>query len=264
MTAAREVWHLETRRLGRRVLVFDRVDSTNSVAQSLASGPDAEGLAILADEQSAGRGQHGRTWTAPPRVSVLLSVLLSPPPPLRRPVILTAWSAVAVCTLIRELSGRQSRIKWPNDVLVQGRKVCGILIEQGRGPGGAPATVVGIGLNVAQSPADFAAAGLPDAGSLGQLVSTPPDTREVARRLIVQLDQDYDALCAGELGTLEACWKWHIGLLGRPVQIECHDGTRQGRLRELSFDACEIETAAGLLTLVPEKIHHLSPFDPAG
>ena len=81
-------------------------------------------------EQTAGRGQYGRVWTAPAGSSVLLSVLLFPPPALRRPTLLTAWAAVSVCETIQELANLSATIKWPNDVLINGRKVCGILIEQ--------------------------------------------------------------------------------------------------------------------------------------
>ena len=88
MTAPAEEWHLGTARIGRHVLVFERVDSTNTLAASLAGDPAHDGLAVLADEQSAGRGQYGRTWLAPPRSSVLLSVLLFPALALRRPVLL--------------------------------------------------------------------------------------------------------------------------------------------------------------------------------
>src|SRR5206468_7692987 len=84
---------------------------------------------VLAREQTAGRGQHGRAWQAPAGSSVLLSVLLCPPPALRRPALLTAWAAVSVCETILQLTGLQAKIKWPNDVLIRGRKVCGILIE---------------------------------------------------------------------------------------------------------------------------------------
>ena len=126
----RDIWHFDTRRLGRCVLVFDRLDSTSNVAAALAGSADGDGLAVLADEQTGGRGQHGRTWTCPAGSGVLLSVLLFPPAPLRRAAILTAWAAVSVCETVLELTGLEARIKWPNDVLVRGRKVCGILIEQ--------------------------------------------------------------------------------------------------------------------------------------
>src|SRR5215468_6830547 len=96
-----DAWNLPTKHLGRRTLVFDQLDSTNSHAALLADDPANDGLAVLAREQTAGRGQHGRVWTAPAGSSVLLSVLLFPPPELRRPVVLAALAAVAVCETVR-------------------------------------------------------------------------------------------------------------------------------------------------------------------
>ena len=102
---------------------------------------------------------------------MLLSALLFPPAELRRPVLLTAWAAVAVCETIRHITGQMARIKWPNDVLVQGKKICGILIEQGKG------TVAGIGLNVNQSAEMFAAASRARTASNSMVVSRPPVSR---------------------------------------------------------------------------------------
>jgi BirA family biotin operon repressor/biotin-[acetyl-CoA-carboxylase] ligase len=246
------VWNLDARRLGRRTLVFTQLDSTNNYAASLADDSANDGVAVLADEQTAGRGQHGRTWTAAPRASVLLSLLLFPPPALRRPAILTAWAAVSVCETVRRLVGVQAKIKWPNDVLLKGRKVCGILIEQGRG------TVAGIGLNVRQTAADFAAAGLPFATSLGQHTAAAPDTHAVARTLLGVLDEEYARLCDGDLAALEACWKWHLGLLGKDVRAECLDGEVCGRLLEVAFDGVVLRTPGGAeLCLPPERVTHL-------
>jgi BirA family biotin operon repressor/biotin-[acetyl-CoA-carboxylase] ligase len=253
MNQPREEWNLAVHRLGRRVLVHDCLDSTNNRAAALAADPANDGLVILADEQSAGRGQHGRTWLAAARASVLLSVLLFPPPLLRRPCILTAWAAVAVCATIQKAIGIPARIKWPNDVLLSGQKVCGILIEHGRG------TVVGIGLNVQQTAADFHAAGLPQATSLSLKAAVPLDTHTVARRLIEQLDEDYRSLVQGDLAMLEACWKWHLGLLGRGVRAQCADGCYQGRLLEVAFTGIEIESDDGTrVTLTPERVQQLT------
>ncbi|HEY7156644.1 MAG TPA: biotin--[acetyl-CoA-carboxylase] ligase [Gemmataceae bacterium] len=275
MTLPREEWSLDTRRLGRRVLVYDRLDSTNSLAAQLADDPANDGIAILADEQTAGRGQHGRTWLAAPGQSVLLSILVSPPQELCRPAVLTAWAAVAVCTTIRETIGCETRIKWPNDVYLHGRKVCGILIESvaGRRAGGvsplllaqqganaprSPCFITGIGLNVQQSAEAFAAAGLPEATSLAQYTASPLDTYAVAAALIRQLDRDYDLLCQGDLGTLEARWRERLGLLGKHVVAECPDATHRGRLIELSFRAVELaRSGEPSLVLAPERIQHL-------
>jgi BirA family biotin operon repressor/biotin-[acetyl-CoA-carboxylase] ligase len=250
--AAVEEWHLSTRRLGRRVLVFARLDSTNNHAAALAADADNDGVVVLAREQTAGRGQHGRSWQAPAGTSVLLSALLFPPVELRRPALLTAWAAVSVCETILQATGLQARIKWPNDVLVRGHKVCGILIEQGLG------TVAGIGLNVNQSAEMFAQAGLTQAASLVMLTGEQLDCDDVARRLIGQLDEEYDRLCQGDLATLEACWKWRVGLLGKPVAAECPDGVFRGRLREMAFAGLELEQPDGrTLVLPPERVRHL-------
>jgi len=282
-------WRLPTHRLGRRVLLYHKVDSTNTRAAVLAGEPANDGLVLLADEQTAGRGQHGRIWTCAPGAGVLMSVLLFPAPQLRRPVILAAWAATSVCETIRHVTGLQARIKWPNDVLVRGRKVCGILIEQRTGSSGQWSvaggqqgladdrslvpdfgttdhrsltpdfTVAGIGLNVFQTTESLAEAGLPQAGSLAFFTGGPLNRREVARQLIVELDEAYERLCQGDLASLEACWRWRTGLLGQHVLIECQDGNHRGRLRELSWDALILEQAKGEpLCLRPEMVKHVT------
>jgi BirA family biotin operon repressor/biotin-[acetyl-CoA-carboxylase] ligase len=246
-----EEWSLPTNHVGRRVLVFEQLDSTSTLAQSLADNPANDGLAILAAEQSAGRGQYGRTWQASSGSSMLLSVLLFPPPALLRPAVLTAWAAVSVGELIQCLTGLQARIKWPNDMYLRGRKVCGILIEQSQG------VVAGIGLNLNQTAEDFARAELPLAGSLGMLAGTTFDHRDVARQLLTQLDMEYQRLLQGDLATLEACWKWRVGLLGKQVRVEGLQEVVHGRLLEQAFDGLEIRTEAGAVKILPELIRHL-------
>jgi BirA family biotin operon repressor/biotin-[acetyl-CoA-carboxylase] ligase len=187
---------------------------------------------------------------------VLLSVLLWPPPHLRRPAVLTAWAAVTVCAVVRDLTGAAPRIKWPNDVLVGGLKVSGILLEQGR----TGATVVGIGLNVTQGADELARAGLPQATSLARLAAAVPDTHAVAKGLLRRLDADYDRLWGGDLDTLEAAWRAGLGLAGRAVVAECADGPHAGRLRALGFDRVELERPGeGPLVVRPEAVLHLEP-----
>lgn len=245
----RTVWRLPHRHLGGTVHVYDAVASTNDLVADLPPGD-----AVLASSQTAGRGQHGRTWLAEAGSSVLLSVALAPSPALSRPAILTAWATVSVAEVIRQTTGRQARIKWPNDVLVRGRKVCGILIES------AQRVVVGIGLNVNQSPADFAAAGLPTATSLACVAGRSFDTEDVARTLLAELDAQYAAMVAGELPALESLWKWRVGLLGRDVTIETVDGTtHRGRLLEMEFDGLTLSRSdATQVTFAPEAVRHVS------
>jgi BirA family biotin operon repressor/biotin-[acetyl-CoA-carboxylase] ligase len=267
-----DVWHLPTHRLGQRVLVCRQLDSTNTRLLELASIPESDGLALLADEQTAGRGQHGRTWLAGPRASVLLSVLVRPSGSWCRPAVLTAWAAVSVCELIERLllSNRHRtgdcrprlaspthsvRIKWPNDVLLGGRKVCGILIEQAQ-HGNSLSAVVGIGLNVRQSQADFSTAGLPQATSLA-CVGTQEDTHPIARALIEQLDHELHS-AKDDLAGLEARWQQALGLLGHLVVLEHKEGTYLGHLSELTFQKIVVESESlPPLVLPPESVLHL-------
>jgi BirA family biotin operon repressor/biotin-[acetyl-CoA-carboxylase] ligase len=216
------------------------VDSTSTRAEALAADPANDGVVVLAGEQTAGRGQYGRTWQCPGGAGVLLSVLLFPPPPLRRAPVLTAWAAVSVCELVEKVAGVEARIKWPNDVLIGGRKICGILIEQGvRG------TVAGMGLNVNQPAEHFAAIGLPLATSLAIVTGEQRDSAAVAKELIATLDAQLGRLSGGDFDTLEACWQRHLGLLGKQVVAETASQTFRGRLRGVTFDGVELELSSG-------------------
>lgn len=241
--------------IGRRVEVLAEVGSTNDRAAELAADPANAGVVVIAERQTAGRGRDGSAWLCPPGAGVLMSVVLFPLDDLNRPAVLTAWAAVSVAEVVRRSAGVQARIKWPNDLLVRGKKVCGILIEQRRG-----ATVVGIGLNANQTAADFAAAGLFGAASLAQFTGRRFDTRDLANELIAQLDAEYSQLLAGELAALESCWAWRVGLLGRAVELTATDGRSiLGRLFEMTFETIAIQTAAGSeIRLAPESTRSIT------
>ena len=145
-------------------------------------------------------------------------------------------------------------------MLVRGRKVCGILIEQGRG------AVAGIGLNVRQPAAYFAAAGLPHGASLAQFTDADLDARTAAEMLLRRMDEEYTRLLDGDLATLEACWKRRVGLCGRDVIAERHDGpTHRGRLLELGFAGVELERPGEPpLMLQPETVRRLEAAEDDG
>lgn len=249
-------WHFNTHRLGRRVLVFESLESTNAYALDLAGADGNDGLVVLARQQTAGRGQYGRSWLAPPDSSVLLSLLLYPPAALRRPALLTAFAAVSVAEVVLVLTGQQARIKWPNDVLLNGKKICGILIEQ-RSFGNEQATVIGIGLNVRQPASFFEQAELPLGGSLLSTTGTSLETDTAARALIQELDEGYDRLLRGNLQILESRWQQRLGLLGTMVEAETAEGLCFGRLERMNLDEIEITSKSRLRRLVPERVRHL-------
>ena len=262
MISPAETWNLDTTLLAKTVHVHDRLDSTNTHALSLATDPANHGLAIVAREQSAGRGQYGRSWQAPAGSSVLLTLLVFPPPHLCRPVMLTAWAAVSVCESVRTITGRTPRIKWPNDVLVSNQKICGILIEQRATSSGQVAAAVGIGLNVRQPRDWFDAAGLPDATSLSCL-GAEVDAESTTRRLLCTLDDEYSTLA--DPGSLEARWASYLALTNCNVVAEFHDGhALHGELLEAGFDGILLRVDGEARILVPETIKHLTMGQAAG
>ncbi len=131
---------------------FERVDSTNTRARELAAEGAEHGTVVTADEQTAGRGRQGRTWTAPPGKALLYSAIVRPLA--ARHLMLPLAAPLAVCEAAEELAADPLRckVKWPNDVLVEGRKLAGILVEARPQDGWA---VIGIGLNLSISPDDF-------------------------------------------------------------------------------------------------------------
>jgi BirA family transcriptional regulator, biotin operon repressor / biotin---[acetyl-CoA-carboxylase] ligase len=256
-----DICHLDTKHLGKRVWTFPRLESTNTLALCLAQDHSNDGLVLLAQEQSSGRGQYGRVWTAPPGSSVLLSVLIFPPLPLRRPALLTAWAAVAVCETIAEVAELSATIKWPNDVLILGKKVCGILIEQ-RNTGLADhplAAAVGIGLNVRQGADFFSQANLPLASSLAIFSGKSLDTMRVAECLVGHLDLSYDRLLQEDAKTLETIWKERLGLIGKRVILELGERCVAGRLLDVTLTEVSIETKGQILTFQPETLRHIEP-----
>jgi BirA family biotin operon repressor/biotin-[acetyl-CoA-carboxylase] ligase len=131
-----------------RIVRRARVDSTQAVAFALAAAGCADGTAVVADSQAAGRGRRGRAWLDEPGASLLLSVVLRPRLELSRLPLLSLAAAVAVAETLAEVAGLAPRLKWPNDVLVSGRKIAGILLESRLGA--TPLVVLGIGLNLTQ------------------------------------------------------------------------------------------------------------------
>lgn len=243
-----------TTHVGRRVDVFAELTSTNDL-------PDAApGTVAVADHQTAGRGQYGRTWLTRPGEALLMSVFLDPPAEVRRPVVLTAWAAVGVAEAVAELTGVQAAVKWPNDLLAGGKKVCGILIEQ-RG-----LVAVGIGLNLNQTAGEFAERGLPEAASLRTLTGRTFDRDAVLEVVVRKLDAEYARQASGQPAMVEAGWRWRLGLLGKTVTAELFDGSAvTGRVRQLGFDGVELETGDGTAfrVLRPEAIRQLKGERPA-
>jgi BirA family biotin operon repressor/biotin-[acetyl-CoA-carboxylase] ligase len=224
---------MRPRTLGSPRVHFRLTDSTNARARALAGAGAPHGTLVTASEQSAGRGRQGRTWTAPPGRALICSIVIRDPPRL-----LPLAAGVAVAAVV----GPPALLKWPNDVLVDGRKVGGILVE------GRPQerwAVVGVGLNVALRRSDFPSELRDTAGTLG----LEPDAIEpTLAALLVHLEH---WTRAGPEGVLDAV-RARDALLGQPVRWSAGGGTGAG----IDGDGrLLVATEAGTVALDAGEVH---------
>ena len=206
--------------VGRQLLFLDQVDSTNTEAKRQAARGAAEGLVILSDRQSAGRGRAGRSFHSPAGSGLYLSALLRPPLPLDAVAHFTAWTAVAVCDGIEAACGVRPRIKWTNDLVLNGKKLCGILTELGvdRTTGTLDYLVVGVGINVSQQPGDFPEDIRTIATSLSRELGRPVDRAGLAAEVIRALDRMYARFPADKSAYLEQ-YRRDCLTVGNPVRL---------------------------------------------
>lgn len=188
------------RLVGREVVCLDTVDSTNSEVKRRAANGAVEGLAVISDEQTAGRGRRGNAFQSLKGKGLFCSVLLRPQVALDALSQLTAWTAVAVCRAVEACCGLTCGIKWTNDIILDGKKLCGILteLEFEAESAAAVAVVVGVGVNVGQTEADFGPDLSPIATSLTQALERPVRRAELAVHLLAALDEMYAAFPQGK------------------------------------------------------------------
>jgi BirA family biotin operon repressor/biotin-[acetyl-CoA-carboxylase] ligase len=200
------------------------VDSTNSVALELARDGAPEGLVIVADHQTAGRGRLGRVWESPPGASLLASFLLRPgddlPPDHAH--LLTAAVGLAAAAACADLTGVRPDLKWPNDLVVGRRKLGGILAEADVRGARLATVVVGLGLNVAWAPG-------PEAISLSEVSTAEVDRDALLERILSELDRRYPVI-----DPVAAEFRLRCSTLGQRVHVEMANDAFEGVAVELS------------------------------
>lgn len=207
---------LATRFVGRSLHYWETLPSTMDEAWRLARAGAPDGTVVLAEEQTAGRGRLERSWWAPAGSSLLLSVLLQPGVPARHAQRLTMVCSLAVCEAIAVAAGVQAQVKWPNDVLFEGRKVCGILTELEVVGERLETAVVGIGINVN---VDFEGSPplMTPATSLMLAAGRRISRTELLVALLEGIEQRYVATRAGRSFQVE--WAERMATLGQEVQV---------------------------------------------
>lgn len=229
---------LETKVLGRDIHYFHSVDSTNRVAKELAEKGASEGTLVIAEEQTQGRGRMGRPWISPAG-GIWMSLILRPHLPPYRVQGITLVASVAVVEAIKAVTGLRPLIKWPNDIYLEDKKVCGILTEMKGETDRVDYIVIGIGLN-----ANNTFSGLkeeaPAAGALRGFLGRQTDRKELVRSILSFLEKAYLGYCREGIDPVLEQWRNNNFTLGRHVVL------RMGG-REFAGVAEDITAEGGLL-----------------
>jgi BirA family biotin operon repressor/biotin-[acetyl-CoA-carboxylase] ligase len=242
--------------LGKELLFFETIGSTNDVAAQLAAGGEREGLVVAAAAQTKGRGRRGRIWFSPPGAGLYVSAVLVPgrarQTPDRATSLLTIAAGVALAEGIERATGLRAAIKWPNDLLVERRKLAGILAEGVSAPGGTAlhAVVLGYGINVqAESyPRELA----DRATALETELGRPIDRALVFAETLVALDRRYQDLIDEQYDAILAAWRQRApGRRQAPVNWDGPEGLRRGT-------TVDIDDRGALIVRTDSGIEHLT------
>jgi len=222
--------NLGTHFVGRRVIYYPSLTSTMEVAKQEAQLGAVEGTVVIADEQTAGKGRIKRAWLSP-KGSIALSVILYPSVADLPSLIMLA--SLAVMHAIEAVTGLRSQIKWPNDVLINGKKVCGILIETSVRGSIVDYAIIGIGVNVNLRVSDFPEI-LSIATSLSDELGRDVSRLRVIQRLLVEMERLYLTLQAG--GSIYEEWRDSLVTLGRRVRVKSGNTVYEGVAESVAGD----------------------------
>src|SRR5262245_46681437 len=205
----------KTKVIGRDIRVFRETTSTNDVIEKLARDGVKEGAVVFAEAQTKGRGRLGRKWISPAKKGLWFSVLLRPDLRPHEATQLTVASATALRRAIESHTGLKTEIKWPNDMLIRGRKAAGILTELHAEVDRIQHVILGIGVDVNLSPGDFPAELRKVATSLKTELGKPVPRPELAVAILRELDRDYGRVCSRRFPAVADEWEEHCTTLGR-------------------------------------------------
>jgi BirA family biotin operon repressor/biotin-[acetyl-CoA-carboxylase] ligase len=225
-----------TRVIGREIQVFEETTSTNDVIARLARAGVREGVVVFAESQSKGRGRMGRTWVSPARKGLWFSILLRPDFSPQAATQLTVAAATSLARAIRQQTGVAPEIKWPNDILIRGKKIAGILTEMSAELDHLKELILGIGIDVNLEAHDLPAPLRKIATSIriesGQMV----DRAGLAVAILRELDRDYERIKNGEFDIVAEEWQQQCTTIGAQVSIRIGDRVIRGLAEALDAD----------------------------
>ncbi|MDQ0655452.1 biotin--[acetyl-CoA-carboxylase] ligase [Paenibacillus sp. W2I17] len=220
---------LDTTVFGRKAVLLTSTLSTQGDVLKLAEQGQAEGAVVIAEEQTGGRGRFGRQWFSPPGKGIWMSVLLRPDLPLQHTPQLTLLTGVAVCRAVRACSGADAGIKWPNDLLIDGRKVCGILLESTVEDHEVRYCIAGIGVDVNFDPEDYPEDLTTIATSLKMETGQSVDRTKLTAAILTELEQLYFLYQKEGFGVISALWEALSVSMNREITVTNPHGVIEGK-----------------------------------
>jgi BirA family biotin operon repressor/biotin-[acetyl-CoA-carboxylase] ligase len=226
----------KTKVIGRDIHVFERTTSTNDVIEKLARDGVKEGAVVFAESQTKGRGRLGRKWISPERKGLWFSVLLRPDLRPQETTQLTVASATALRRAIQSETNMHPEIKWPNDILIGGKKVAGILTELSAELDKVRYVILGIGVDVNLGAGEFPPELRKLATSLKIESGKTISRAELATAILRELDSDYARICSGFFAEVADEWQEHCKTIGREVTIQIGERRIRGHAESLDDD----------------------------
>ena len=227
---------LHTKVIGRSLHYYDHVPSTMDTAMQFANDKAAEGTVVIAETQTSGRGRLGRPWASPKYKGLYFSIIVRPDMLLAEVASITLMAAVSVCEAVARSCQLEARIKWPNDILLENRKLGGILTEMNAGLDRVMCVVIGIGLNVNTEKKAL----VDGAASIRELTGSPVSRVALLQEMMRQFENYYMKFRRKESGLILDAWRQASVTLGRRINIDMHK-------RRIEGVAVDIDADGGLL-----------------
>ncbi len=242
-------WKLKTKVFGRSVISYRKVDSTNIVAYELAEKGMKEGTVILADEQVKGKGRHGRHWSSPSKGGIYMSCILRPSIAPNEISRITLLAAVAVAQAIRDVTSLEVTIKWPNDIMIDQKKLCGILTEMKAEQDRVDFVILGIGINVNIPTKQLPKGAISIKEELrhrGEKISL--SRVELTKKVLERLEEYYNLMKIEGFEPIIEIWKGFSAMIGSRVKVCFRGKTFEALAHDIDPDgALVVRTESGVL-----------------
>lgn len=221
---------LKTEQIGQHAIFYEEVTSTQDIARQLILRGVPDGTLIVSDRQTKGRGRLERKWHSQSRKGIWASFVIRPDLPAHKLPQFTLLTAVAICQALEEVTGIVPEIKWPNDILVKGKKLCGILTELVQIKGETPALIIGFGINVRHRHEDFPPELAEKATSLLLITEKDWEHHALLQTICARFEKLYRLLVTDGFSPIKTLWESYCGSLGKTITAQTLTGTYTGEV----------------------------------